>query len=51
MRKAVKKLEEGNYGLCCLHCLVLLRKSLEEKGGIAGTVLTRDYDTKEMDRC
>lgn len=47
-----KELKKGDYGLCCLHCLVLLKGNLEARGGRTGSILTRDYNTKEMvDAC
>jgi len=46
--KGTNEIKKGDYGLCCLHCLVLLRQNLEAKGGHSGKVLTMDYNTKEM---
>ena len=48
VEKGSKELKKGDYGLCCLHCLVLLRKNLEARGGTMGSILTMDYNTKEM---
>jgi len=48
VEEGCSEIKKGNYGLCCLHCLVMLRKNLEAKGGRIGNIQTRDYNTKEM---
>lgn len=48
VKKGTEELKKGDYGFCCLHCLVVLRQKLRAKGGIIGDILTLDYNTKKM---
>ena len=45
--EGTKNIPSGNYSLCCLHCMVLLKANL--KDGKIDTVLARDYNTITSD--